>query len=109
MDLRTKYIDKTKRKPLAPATSVIPTTSVALVPTDLKSNIPGRSAVVKKKGADLQHINLNNVRDWSVSGSTLIINTVDSAEPIILTFLSPEMAEQAELRFTSIKNGAVIV
>ena len=106
--LGIKYINKNRTKPLLPAVPVVPTTTDSLRVTDLKTNIPGRSAVVKKAGASAQHIYLNNVRDWSVEGSTLIIATVDSAEPIILIFSSHDEAEAAEIRFTAIKNGGVI-
>lgn len=109
MEIQSKYIDKSKKKPKTEVKTIIPTTTDSLNVEDLKSNIPNRSAIVKKGSSTVQHINLLNVREWSVSGRTLIISTVDNSTPIVLNFNTNDQASQAELRFTEIKNGGIYV
>lgn len=106
-DLTQKYINKKKPKPTTSPIVVIPTTSKGLHTSDLKSDIPGKSATVRKAGGILQHIDLKNVCDWYIDGIKLVINQVDSSIPIILEFQSFEMAIAAEIRFTGIKNGGI--
>lgn len=104
------YINKVKKVPIPPATPLVtPNSMDNLVPTDLKTHVVGVSAIVKKGGKTLQHINLSSVRDYFIEGSSLIINSIDSAVPTILTFSAPSAAQQAEVRFTAIMNGQDLI
>ena len=108
MDLSQKYTNKNRNKLTSVPLIVTPTLSVSLIPSDIKSNIPGKNAIVSHSGQLMQHINLLNVLYWEVQNVSLIISTVDSNIPIILTFLSTDLAIEAEIRFTNIKNGAIL-
>lgn len=106
-NLEMKYVDKSKKKTAPTPAPIVPTTTVGLDPSDLVSSIPGKTMIVQKANVLYQHINLLNVRDWFVEDRNLIVNQVDTDNPIILTFNTNERANRAEERFTLLKNGGV--
>ena len=103
------YLNKKKKTQNLPVPKPpTPNNVEELVAADLKTNIQGVSLVVRKNSNLLQHISLKDVRDWSVKDRSLVIISVDSSDPIVLTFLSNTIAIQAEIRFTNIFNGAIL-
>ena len=106
---RNTYLNKKTKTTVQPTPKPTPTISLALSSSSIKTNVRGESAVVRKSdGTVLQHINLKNVAMWWQDANYLIIKTTDNIVPIQLGFDSPQTAKDAEIRFTSIKNGNIL-
>ena len=88
---------------------MIPTNTDLLEPEDIKTNVPNESAIVRVSTTTTQHINLKNVLHWRTEGKSLVITTLENSIPIVLSFLSIDRAITAEVRFTAIKNGGILL
>ena len=105
------YIDKSKKTALANAIVVTPNTSEGLVADNIKTELQGKTAIVKDPNTYqvLHHIILRNVNDWYREGKTLVIEEVNNTVPIKLTFITKFHAESADNRFTKIMNGGILL
>jgi len=107
-DQHIRYINKRRTVQTPPPILVQPNVMENLSPTDLKTNVQGKSAIVTSVGKSI-HIVLNNVKSWYSDGNILYISSIDNSTPILLQFATTPHAIQAEVRFCQIFNGGLLI